>query len=189
MGEDKSTHHIAENRNREACHSPVKEYVTLTCRVPTARASFVKSILLFCCYQRHLPKLIWSCINSQNTLGCFFLIRKFKFSSVILSPFPSLKNLFSLVSVIQKKKKTICNSMEWGRGGATQFFSFAQIILSILQSSFHSPRLSWSARPLNKYISTFLAWNACAHQSGPAAWVWDTHSHSGPQAQKGQCLA
>ena len=120
----------------------------------------------------------------------FFLIRKFKFSSVILSPFPSLKNLFSLVSLIKKKKKqTICNSMEWGRGGTTQFFSFAQIILSILQSSFHSPRSSWSARPLNKYISIFHAWNACAHQSGPAAWVWDTHSHSGPQAQKGQCLA
>lgn len=140
MGEDKSTHHIAENRNREACHSPVKEYVTLTCRVPTARASFVKSILLFCCYQRHLPKLIWSCINSQNTLGCFFLIRKFKFSSVILSPFPSLKNLFSLVSVIQKKKKKLF-VIPWSGGGEAQhnffllprsFYPFFKV-LSILQ--------------------------------------------------------
>ena len=149
MGEGKSTHHIAENRNGELCHSPVKEHVTRTCRVPAACASFIKSVL-FCCHQRHLPKLIWSCINSQNPLGCFFLIRKFKFSSVISSPFPFYcQNVFSLVSLI-KKKKPIFNSMEWGRGGATQFFSFVQTVLSILQSSFHPPRSSWSASSLNK---------------------------------------
>ena len=155
MGEGKSTHHIAENRNGEPCPSPVKEYVTLTCRVPAACASFIKSVLLFCCHQRHLPKLIWSCIYSQNLLGCFFLIRKFKFSSVISSPFPFYcQNLFSLVSLIKNKQtnkqKTSFNSMEWGRGGATQFFSFVQTVLSILQSSFHPPRSSWSARSLNK---------------------------------------
>lgn len=151
-GRKKHTSHCleCENRNGEPCHSPVKDYVTL--RGPTACASFSKSVLLFCCRQRHLPKLIWSCINSQNPLGYFFLIRKFKFRSVISSPFPfCCQNLFSLVSLIKKKKtKTIFNSMEWGRGGTTQFFSFIQTVLSILQSSLHPPRSSWSARSLNK---------------------------------------
>lgn len=149
-GRKKHTSHCleCENRSGEPCHSPVKDYVTL--RGPTAFASFIKSVL-FCCHQRHLPKLIWSCINSQNPLGCFFLIRKFKFSSVISSPFPfCCQNLFSLVSLIKKKNKTIFNSMEWGRGGATQFFSFIQTVLSILQSSLHPPRSSWLTRSLNK---------------------------------------
>ena len=139
MGEGKSTHHIAENRNGELCHSPVKEHVTRTCRVPAACASFIKSVL-FCCHQRHLPKLIWSCINSQNPLGCFFLIRKFKFSSVISSPFPFYcQNVFSLVSLIKKKKNLFL--IPWSGAGEVQhnffllsrpFYPFFKV-LSILQ--------------------------------------------------------
>lgn len=117
-GRKKHTSHCleCENRSGEPCHSPVKDYVTL--RGPTACVSFIKSVLLFCCHQRHLPKLIWSCINSQNPLGCFFLIRKFKFSSVISSPFPfCCQNLFSLVSLIKKKKLF---SIPWSGGGEVQ---------------------------------------------------------------------
>lgn len=122
-GRKKHTSHCleCENRSGEPCHSPVKDYVTL--RGPTACVSFIKSVLLFCCHQRHLPKLIWSCINSQNPLGCFFLIRKFKFSSVISSPFPfCCQNLFSLVSLIKKKNYFQFHGVGEGRCNTIFFF-------------------------------------------------------------------